>query len=102
MPPATKEDTVSEVHENVLKVLKFSPKPMAVHEMRPHPLLMQLNGGDGVSENALCTRFSDPELKGKIWGAQRPGKRFWEWHDRPFTEEHKRKVAERDGVLALI
>jgi hypothetical protein len=80
---------MSEAHEAIIKVLEYSPKPLAAFEMRTHPLLMALNNGDGIGENALCTRFSDIELKGRIFGAQRKGKRYWEWWIRPFTPEHR-------------
>lgn len=70
---------MSTAKEAILNRLRFSPKPLAVHELQII----------GVSDNAAATRLSELARDGKVWSAFRKGENFKEWADHPFRPEHK-------------
>ena len=53
----------------ILKVLKDSPTPLAIHEMK----IM------GASDTAKSARLREMRRAGKVAGWTRPGKKFKEW-----------------------
>lgn len=89
---------MSDLHEAIHRVLSYSPSPMAVHEICEHPSIRNFHA-DGVSENSVATRLTEPDLKGRVWSAYRKNKKYKEWLARPFTEEHRQELCNRKGLL---
>lgn len=89
---------MSDLHEAIHRVLSYSPSPMAVHEICEHPLIRNFHE-DGVSENSVASRLSEPDLKDRVWSAYRKHKRYKEWWHKPWTEEHKQEILNSDGRL---
>lgn len=76
---------MSEIHDTILKVLTFSPQPLAVHELRKDSRLQD------ISENSLASRLCEPALKGKVWSRIRPGERYKEWSAKPITAQQRQE-----------
>ena len=91
---------MSELHETIYRILLYSPRPLAVHEIRENESIKNFHT-DGVSENSIASRLCEPALKGRVWGATRAEKRYKEWWWKPFTDEHKAQIAHEKGELFL-
>ena len=85
---------MSEIHEYIYQTLSFSLKPLCAEEMREHDSRLREYG-----VNNICTRLSDPELKGRVWGAYRKEKHYKEWWWKPITEEQKQEWLKMQGRL---